>query len=236
MISERSNKLATEVYLVRHGETMFNQLNKVQGWSDSPLSVKGINDLKVTARNLAQVHFDKMYSSDLKRAIDTAHLIQNNNKVSVPSKMKKLPAFREVFFGSFEGDDIDQTWEKVAVAGGMKPEKNVDKIIKTLGFDKFRDATKKADPRHLAENSQELNERMDQAVHQLAEETTGLNRVLVVSHGDFIKSLGLCYWKKAVGKDIIPFPGNGSVTRAVIDEGQFEIVDYNVQSKDLNNL
>lgn len=65
--------MATEVYLVRHGETMFNQLNKVQG-IDS-LTVKGINDLKVTAANLSQVHFDKMYSSDLKRAIDTVHLI-----------------------------------------------------------------------------------------------------------------------------------------------------------------
>ena len=56
--------MATEVYLVRHGETMFNQLNKVQGWADSPLTVKGINDLKVTGSNLSQVHFDKMYSSD----------------------------------------------------------------------------------------------------------------------------------------------------------------------------
>lgn len=91
--------MATEVYLVRHGETMFNQLNKVQGWSDSPLTVKGINDLKITARNLAQIHFDKMYSSDLKRAIDTVHLIQNMNEVSVPSKIKKFPAFREVFLG-----------------------------------------------------------------------------------------------------------------------------------------
>lgn len=36
--------MATEVYLVRHGETMFNQLNKVQGWCDSPLTVKGINE------------------------------------------------------------------------------------------------------------------------------------------------------------------------------------------------
>ncbi len=34
--------MATEVYLVRHGETMFNQLNKVQGWADSPLTVKEI--------------------------------------------------------------------------------------------------------------------------------------------------------------------------------------------------
>ncbi|MCI6762123.1 MAG: histidine phosphatase family protein, partial [Lactobacillus johnsonii] len=119
--------MATEVYLVRHGETMFNQLNKVQGWADSPLTVKGINDLKVTGSNLSQVHFDKMYSSDLKRAIDTVHLIADTNEVSEIGKIKKLPAFREVFFGTFEGDDIDETWEKVAVAGGMKPTNDVVK-------------------------------------------------------------------------------------------------------------
>lgn len=32
--------MTTEVYLIRHGETMFNQLNKVQGWADSPLDDK----------------------------------------------------------------------------------------------------------------------------------------------------------------------------------------------------
>lgn len=146
--------MATEVYLVRHGETMFNQLNKVQGWADSPLTVKGINDLKVTAANLSQVHFDKMYSSDLKRAIDTVHLIADTNEVSEIGKIKKLPAFREVFFGTFEGDDIDETWRKVAKAGGMKPTSDVVKIIQTLGIHDFREATKKADPRHLAEDAE----------------------------------------------------------------------------------
>jgi probable phosphoglycerate mutase len=29
--------MKTEVYLVRHGETLFNRLNKVQGWCDTPL-------------------------------------------------------------------------------------------------------------------------------------------------------------------------------------------------------
>lgn len=85
--------MATEVYLVRHGETMFNQLNKVQGWADSPLTVKGINDLKVTASNLSQVHFDKMYSSDLKRAIDTVHLIADTNEVSEIGKIKNFQLF-----------------------------------------------------------------------------------------------------------------------------------------------
>ena len=45
--------MATEVDLVRHGETMFNQVGNVQGWCDSPLTVKGINDLKRTANALS---------------------------------------------------------------------------------------------------------------------------------------------------------------------------------------
>lgn len=229
--------MTTEVYLVRHGETMFNQLNKVQGWADSPLTVKGINDLKVTARNLSQVHFDRMYSSDLKRAIDTVHLIAGENKVSKIGKIKKLPVFREVFFGSFEGDNINSTWKKVSIAGGMQPEDDIDKIINTLGMEKFRQATKKADPRHLAEDNQELEERMQQAVKQLYKETQGLGRVLIVSHGDFIKTLATKYWRNYDPQKGIDFPTNGSVSRGLLhDDGRFEIVDYNVSRSDLVNL
>lgn len=125
----------------------------------------------------------------------------------------------------------------MAVAGGMEPETDINKIIDTLGINDFREATKKADPRHLAENSQELNERMKQAISQLHEETKGLGRVLIVSHGDFIKTLAIKYWTGSNGSHVIPFPDNGSVSRGILhDDGKFEIVDYNVASKDLVNL
>lgn len=226
--------MATEVYLVRHGETMFNQLNKVQGWCDSPLTVKGIDDLKRTARALAQVHFDNMYSSDLKRAIDTVHLMKNANLVSEIGKIKKLPEFREVFFGSFEGDDINQTWAKVAQAAGLGYETNVQKIINQIGITRFRAATKKADPRHLAENKEELDERMVRAIEKIYELTKNEPRVLLVSHGDFIKSLAFKYWDQSDGVHDIPFPNNGSVSRGIIhDDGSFEIVDYNKNAEDL---
>ena len=52
--------MKTEVYLVRHGETLFNRLGKVQGWCDTPLTIRGIDDLKKTALALAQIHFDNM--------------------------------------------------------------------------------------------------------------------------------------------------------------------------------
>lgn len=225
--------MTTEVYLIRHGETMFNQLNKVQGWADSPLTIKGINDLKKTAEVLSQIHFDNMYSSDLKRAIDTVHLMKNANEVSEIGKIKKLPEFREVFFGSFEGDDIDKTWEAIGQAAGVGPERNVQKIINQVGIYEFREATKKADPRHLAENSEELDTRMVRAIKKLQEETENENRVLLVSHGDFIKTWGIKYWNKGDRLHDIEFPDNGSITRGILsDDGKFEIVDYNIKAED----
>lgn len=226
--------MATEVYLVRHGETMFNQLNKVQGWCDSPLTVKGINDLKRTANALSQVHFDNMYSSDLKRAIDTVHLMKDANVVSDIGKIRKLPEFREVFFGTFEGDDINQTWDQVAMAAGIGQEDDVAKIINKVGLDKFREATKKADPRHLAENTQELDKRMIRGINVLRDLTKDEQRVLLVSHGDFIKTLTIKYWKDSDGIHDIVFPNNGSVTRGILhDDGKFEIVDYNIDAEKL---
>lgn len=225
--------MTTEVYLIRHGETMFNQLNKVQGWADSPLTIKGINDLKKTAEVLSQIHFDNMYSSDLKRAIATVHLMKNANEVSEIGKIKKLPEFREVFFGSFEGDDIDKTWEAIGQAAGVGPERNVQKIINQVGIYEFREATKKADPRHLAENSEELDTRMVRAIKKLQEETENENRVLLVSHGDFIKTWGIKYWNKSDRLHDIEFPDNGSITRGILsDDGKFEIVDYNIKAED----
>jgi phosphoglycerate mutase len=225
--------MTTEVYLIRHGETMFNQLNKVQGWADSPLTIKGINDLKKTAEVLSQIHFDNMYSSDLKRAIDTVHLMKNANEVSEIGKIKKLPEFREVFFGSFEGDDIDKTWEAIGQAAGVGPERNVQKIINQVGIYEFREATKKADPRHLAENSEELDTRMVRAIKKLQEETENENRVLLVSHGDFINTWGIKYWNKSDRLHDIEFPDNGSITRGILsDDGKFEIVDYNIKAED----
>ncbi|RMC40956.1 histidine phosphatase family protein [Lactobacillus sp. ESL0233] len=226
--------MATEIYLVRHGETMFNQLNKVQGWSDSPLTIKGIDDLKKTANALSQVHFDNMYSSDLKRAIDTVHLIKDANQVSEIGKIKKLPEFREVFFGSFEGDDIDNTWQQVALAAGLKAEKDITSIINQVGIARFRQATKKADSRHLAENSQELDKRMERAISVLQELTKNEQRVLIVSHGDFIKTLAIKYWQQSDGQHDIIFPNNGSISRALLaDNGKFEIIDYNIDAENI---
>ena len=64
--------------------------------------------------------------------------------------------------------------------------------------------------------------------------TKNEKRVLLVSHGDFIKTLAIKYWEKSDGLHDVPFPDNGSVTRGILhDDGKFEIVDYNVNAENL---
>ena len=74
--------MAITVYIVRHGQTLLNRYKKMQGWVDSPLTEKGIQDGKRAGKILENIKFDKAYSSDTMRAIRTCEYILSENKVS----------------------------------------------------------------------------------------------------------------------------------------------------------
>ena len=52
------------LYMVRHGQTILNSYNRLQGWCDSPLTEKGTNDAHSAGKHLENIHFDAAYSSD----------------------------------------------------------------------------------------------------------------------------------------------------------------------------
>jgi broad specificity phosphatase PhoE len=61
------------VYVIRHGESENNLKGLWTGWYDAPLTDKGILDAKKVGEYLSGISFDKIYSSDLTRAVLTAH-------------------------------------------------------------------------------------------------------------------------------------------------------------------
>jgi probable phosphoglycerate mutase len=63
------------IYLVRHGQTFFNVTGQVQGWSDSPLTEKGISQATSAGKGLSDVTFKTAFSSDAGRARATAGII-----------------------------------------------------------------------------------------------------------------------------------------------------------------
>ncbi|KRL42818.1 hypothetical protein FD29_GL001468 [Companilactobacillus mindensis DSM 14500] len=62
---------------MRHGQTLFNQLHKIQGACDSPLTQQSIDDAKKVGQYFksAGLKFDHAYSSTQERASDTLELI-----------------------------------------------------------------------------------------------------------------------------------------------------------------
>lgn len=93
-----------KIYLVRHGETVFNTMGVLQGWNNSDLTEKGINAAKELGEKLKNVNFDKVFSSDLKRAADTARLIAKRE----PETSELL---REIDMGDWSGQHIDKVIE-----------------------------------------------------------------------------------------------------------------------------
>ena len=63
------------VYIVRHGQTEENKQKIIQGHLDTLLNSEGKSQANVVASALKDVPFDACYSSDLRRAADTAKQI-----------------------------------------------------------------------------------------------------------------------------------------------------------------
>ena len=73
-----------KLYVVRHGETVWNKLHKVQGAADITLAPNGILLAEKTGEALKDVRFDLCFSSPLARARKTAELILDSQAGEVP--------------------------------------------------------------------------------------------------------------------------------------------------------
>ncbi|MBU6226009.1 MAG: phosphoglycerate mutase family protein [Acidobacteria bacterium] len=84
--------------LVRHGQSEWNSVGRMQGHADSPLTPEGRRQAQSAARKLKG--FDWVTSSDLSRAFDTAVIIAR--ELSIP-RLPALTELREVDVGPWQG-------------------------------------------------------------------------------------------------------------------------------------
>lgn len=83
--------------LIRHGATNYSLENKYCGFTDPPLCDEGISQAQMLSGALKEYMPDRIYSSDLKRAWQTAEIVFRE------SPIEKVSDFREMNFGLFEG-------------------------------------------------------------------------------------------------------------------------------------
>ncbi|NLW08134.1 MAG: alpha-ribazole phosphatase [Clostridia bacterium] len=157
---------ATRVYLVRHGETEWNNLGRYQGHSDIALSSRGRRQAELLSQRFEKVHLDAAYASDLKRARETAITIVAPHNLEV-----KLEAgLREINFGAWEG----LSYQEIIAAFPQE-------------WEEWRyDPANRAVPG--GESFQQVKERALAVFNKIVAKEKGRN-ILLVAHGGCLRAL-----------------------------------------------
>ena len=139
-----------DLYLMRHGETKYNVELRVQGWSDSPLTYKGIKQAEVAREYYRNnnIMFDHVYSSSLKRACVTAEIVCDM-KYEIRDDLKEWHFglaegmyFKEMkemphggFFKQYGGEDEEECRNRIvkAISEIMVKEDNKKVLIVSHG-------------------------------------------------------------------------------------------------------
>ena len=121
------------IYLIRHGQTDWNLEKKTQGHTDISLNQNGIEQAKQISKIIGNYKIDKIYSSDLSRAKETAEIINENFGLDIILD-KRL---REINYGDLEGIPRPTLSQDVWDTFNNNPEKlNAEPIVNV--FDRIK--------------------------------------------------------------------------------------------------
>lgn len=217
------------IYLTRHGETMLNELDRAQGWADSPLVHSGEEDAVNLGEGLkeAGVDFELAYSADMVRHFDTAELaLEAAGSSLLPERDDRL---REIAFGRFEGAPNEEMWNFAAQQLGYA---DMGAMFADFGNFSFNDALDAiatgSDGTDLtAETSREVGERALASLEDIAEAgvKAGGGDILVVSSG--ITIMGVL---GALGADLSGVTSgidNAAVSKLVYEDGTWTVESVN---------
>lgn len=169
----------TKIYLIRHGQSEWNLLYKIQGQKDAPLTDLGKEQARKLGERLVGEKIDIIYSSDLSRALETARIISS----IVNKPVVAINEFREINFGPWEGLTLKEIRNK------FKEEYS----IWMSSPEKFR--------LEGAETLEALKRRVMSYVNKIIKENKDKN-IAIVSHNATLKviilsllNIGLSYYK-----------------------------------------
>lgn len=193
----------TIICLARHGETNWNIERRFQGQFDIALNARGRAQAQALARELANAHFDRVYSSDLRRAMNTAAPIAEARGLTVLATQR----LREKDDGVWQGHTHAEVQAKYAE-------------------DYQHYLTRDAD--FAAAEGETLNEfsrRVRSVLADIARESAGLT-VLVVAHAGVLDVA----WRMATGKGLSEKREhpvlNATPNWIAFEDGKWSLVDW----------
>ena len=195
-----------EIYIVRHGETLWNKAKRFQGSADIELSEAGRALARESGKNLIHTHFDRVFSSPLCRAKETAELFCGGRDIEIEVDER----LRELNFGDCEGQLYDELVGNDA-----------------LTFKYFFSKPELYIPDAHGETIEHMMTRAaDFMEHVIEPLETSCERVMIVAHGALNKGL-MCHVKKISKKDLWSggLQKNCNVIILTLKDGNYTIVD-----------
>ncbi len=157
--------------LIRHGESQWNLENRFTGWVDVPLSPKGETEALAAGEKIKGMHFDYLFTSVLKRAIDTATMATEvSGHQDLP--VKRDQALNERHYGDLQGLNKAETAEKFGDAQVKIWRRSYD--VQPPNGESLADTAARVLPYYEAEIFPLLKQGKD---------------VLIVAHGNSLRSL-----------------------------------------------
>ena len=191
----------TDIFLVRHGETEWNLEKRLQGNKDSPLTDKGIRQAKKAKKILENTKIDTAYSSPLKRAVNTAHIILDGKNI----ELKIRDGLKEICLGPWEGK--------------TKKETEISHPEEYINFWYYPDRY------HLkgGETYRDLQKRVVEEIQNIFDENRG-KTILIVSHWIAIKTAIAFFLGKPLKKlNDTANLSNGSILQLSMIDGKVKV-------------
>ncbi|WP_088102087.1 histidine phosphatase family protein [Halalkalibacter urbisdiaboli] len=190
------------LYITRHGETEWNKQKRLQGWSDSDLTDKGIANAISLGERLKSINLNAIYSSPSKRASDTAKLICGDKDIPIIYEDK----LKEIYLGSWEGrtqSELEENYPSDYYSFWNTPHLYTSKDCESFG---------------------ELQTKLVDVLHTIKEKNISGN-ILIVTHAVVIKTL-MAYFKNVPVAKLWdpPFIHDTSLTVVEVTGNEYRIM------------
>lgn len=194
-----------KIYMIRHGETDWNKMRKLQGQVDIPLNEFGRHLAVETAHALKDISFDIVYTSPLKRAKETAELVIGERDIPIIEDKRIM----EMGFGEFEGLCCrEEGWN-----------------IPDPDFRFFFNAPEKYNPPKGGESFGQVSERLNEFMKELYSNPELYDKtVLVSTHGAAL--CGILRLMK--GKSMEEYWGSGVHKNCAVSMAEYKDEKINV--------
>ena len=199
------------IVLLRHGESTWNQENRFTGWTDVALTAKGIAEANKAGETLLRegFHFDKAYTSYLKRAVKTLNCVLDKlNQDWIP--VEKTWRLNEKHYGTLQGLNKAETAAKYG-------EKQV--LVWRRSFNVAPHALSENDPRNprfetryrdVADSELPRTESLEDTIDRILPYWKSVifpqlevsNELLVVAHGNSLRGI-IKYLKHISDENIV---------------------------------